>query len=498
MGPDATGYQYGATIERRTIVTPEVRAAARDGRRDVLAVVGIALLLRLPAYLASRHLSFDDGVFGASAVAMRAGGKPFAEVFSSQGPLFLPLVWLGDAIGLRTASSPRLVAVVAGLVLAVATYVIGREITDQAGARLAAGLVATSVGILGVTGPLAADGPAMAAGATAIALAFRWRASPSLVHAAGIGVAVGAALSIKSLLAPAAVPVALVLLSWRRIGPILAGAGAAVAVNLATSLPWGLSEVWDQSYAYHLEVAGDRTPGANLAKVASTLGDRELPLLVAGALSIGVYLGARRWSWARARARAVPPRPRTLAHPDVLLLAWLGATLLILLTEHPMWRPHVAHLVPAAALLAARYRPRWPVLAVAAVLVLPYHVVHGWSLLHPSGYQADTAAVVEALRDLPDGALAISDEPGLVWRAGRRTTDDLVDASLLRIEVGHITSAYLARVAAQPDVCAVAVRSRVRWGSFDDLSFRLTDAGYEIAQTDDRGRVLYLKSNCRP
>jgi hypothetical protein len=56
----------------------------------------------------------------------------------------------------------------------------------------------------------------------------------------------------------------------------------------------------------------------------------------------------------------------------------------------------------------------------------------------------------------------------------------------------------LAAVAAQPDVCAVVVRSAVRWGSFDDLPERLLDAGYEIADEDARGRRLYLKADCDP
>ena len=129
---------------------------------------------------------------------------------------------------------------------------------------------------------------------------------------------------------------------------------------------------------------------------------------------------------------------------------------------------------------------------------MPYHVVHSWFLLSPEPYDAATAAVVDAIRDLPDGAQAISDEPGLVWRAGRRTTDDLVDGSVLRIETGRITSESLAEAASDPDVCAVAVRSRARWGSFEDLPQRLAEAGYEVARDDGRGRVLYVKRACEP
>ncbi len=56
----------------------------------------------------------------------------------------------------------------------------------------------------------------------------------------------------------------------------------------------------------------------------------------------------------------------------------------------------------------------------------------------------------------------------------------------------------MAEVAKQSEVCAVAVRSGVRWGSFEDLPGRLADAGYEIVVADPQGRRLYLKTACAP
>ena len=85
---------------------PATGSAAR-GRRtfarwrlDATVLGIVALLLRLPGYFAAKSLVFDDAVFAASAFAMRAGEAPFRTVFSSQGPLFLPLIWLGDLVGL--------------------------------------------------------------------------------------------------------------------------------------------------------------------------------------------------------------------------------------------------------------------------------------------------------------------------------------------------------------------------------------------------------------
>jgi 4-amino-4-deoxy-L-arabinose transferase-like glycosyltransferase len=478
----------------------------RTARRDLLALGVGTVLLRLPALFAERHLTFDDGVFGASAVAMRHGGEPFRQVFSSQGPLFLPLLWLVDLLGLRRLDSPRLLAVLAGVVLVVAVYLLGRAVTDRAGALLAAALCSISASVLWVTGPLAADGVALALATVAMLLVLRWREDVTVGRAIWIGIAVSAAISVKALLGVVLLPVVVVLLAGRRLAPIVSGAVAALAFHFALWLPWGASRVWDQAYQYHLDVAGSRTPGANLRKTLSTLGDRDLPVvaLVVLALAVAGWGAAR-----RRRTAAGPAGPSTGReplvdrlvrwgqHPDVLLGLWLAAVVLMLVTEHPMWRPHVAHLVPPLALLAARHRPPAVALAVAAVVVLPYHVVHAWGVLDPTPYRGTAAQVEAALEGMPKGAMAISDDPGLVYRAGRRTTDDLVDTSVLRIQTGRMDVDSVVRSARDQRVCAVVVRSVVRWGSFPTLPARLAAAGYHVVlPRDAHGRVMYGRAPC--
>ena len=278
----------------------------------VTAIAVGAVALRIPAYLATRHLSFDDGVYGASAVAMREGGLPFRDVFSSQGPLFLPLVWLADLAGLRTFDAPRLLALASAVVLVLATWSAARALgLSPAPAGVAAGLVATSGSVLWVTGPLTSDGPSLALAAAAVAGALWYRRSPALARAVMVGLLIGAALSVKSLLLGPAVAVGLALLprSGRRSGADAASVspatgarwthlGAAVVaagvLSLMVALPWGLGNVWDQAFQYHLDVAGSRTPLPNLRKVASTLGDRDLPLLVAALGALGLVAAARR------------------------------------------------------------------------------------------------------------------------------------------------------------------------------------------------------------
>ncbi|MGH9022029.1 MAG: hypothetical protein ACRDV9_02855, partial [Acidimicrobiia bacterium] len=97
----------------------------------------------------------------------------------------------------------------------------------------------------------------------------------------------------------------------------------------------------------------------------------------------------------------------------------------------------------------------------------------------------------------PDGAWGISDEPGYLWRQGRRTPSYLVDASVTRVIQERITAPIIAAAAAEPQVCAVLVWSQ-RYGRFTDLAERLAAHGYRVGSRYGGVRVLYVKDPCRP
>lgn len=175
------------------------------------------------------------------------------------------------------------------------------------------------------------------------------------------------------------------------------------------------------------------------------------------------------------------------------MVVWLAAILLVLLLEHPLWRPHLVHVVPPAAALVALGASRGvrrfvAVVAVAALV----HAAGVTGILWPGGYTGEAARAHRDLAALPGDALALSDEPGFVWRAGLRAPDDLVDASILRIEQGRITAASVSRAAADPRVCAVLVWSH-RFGDLD-LGPRLD--GYEVTATYGGPRRLFVRPAC--
>jgi hypothetical protein len=491
-----------------------------DGRWLDLALLGVvALVFRLPAYVSPRHLTFDDGVFASSALAMRDGDVPFRDVFSSQGPLFLPLVRLGDLVGWQTTNSPRVLAVISGVVIVLALYWAARRMTDRLGALLAGALAATAGSLVWVTGPLAADGPALAFVAVAFALCLPYRDRPGAGRAIAIGLAVGAALSTKAIEFPVVVPVGLVLgapfvvaVARRRLtipvvlNPIAAGA-AAMAVYVGLSLVIGWNDVWDQAVTYRSAAAADPEMLADAGKILSTLWDRDLVVLVFAAVAaVGGALAYRRTgrarpldqgqsSWAAHHPPADPPG--WVPSAPLLLTAWLVTTVTwLVVAVSPMSRPHLSAIILPLVLLVGVYRPPLKATAIAAVVLVPVLVIQLDGVRWPRDYTGSEADTVAILRQLPDDAWVLSDDPGLAWRSGHRTTADLVDTSRYRVAQDRITTDTIVAQAADPQVCAVVSRSFERFASFDDLGDRLVDEGYVLALDAGGPRMVWIRPDC--
>jgi hypothetical protein len=478
----------------RAVVTP-LRAGTRERtwRIDAAVLTAVAIMIRLPAFVADAHLTYDDGVFGSSALLLRDGELPFRDIFSPQGPLFLPLVWVADLIGLRTANAARILPVAAGVVVTVATYAAGRRITSRGGAILSAILVTTSGSVLWTTAPITADGPALALATTAVALALTYRAHPTTGRAVAVGVAMGAALCVKVLVLPALIPVGVLLLSRRRSRDVAIAAGAAVVVGLVATAPWGFGQVWEQYIDYHRGSARIASHAGAARKLVTTLVERDALVVAAGALALGAAVLRRGHP---ARAPSPPAGAPPMRMTAVLLGLWAAGVALVLVLEPAFWRPQLAEMIPPLALLAA-LRPAPPAaLAVAAVVVAPWYFAHVNPMLWPDRYDAAEAAAVDDLRvRVPEGAEVITDDPGLAWRAGRRVPGELVDASIKRIEQGQITTTVVVDAAATDDVCAVLVWDD-RYADLRGLADRLAAEGYDEVARYGRGRVLYEKGAC--
>ena len=485
------------------------RKGVRSVRRDAIVVGVVALLIRVPAFFAPQPLGFDDGQFAMSVIAMRHGGLPFRQVFSSQGPLFLPIAWLGDLITFQRLDSPRAASVAAGVILAVLVLLIGRRLTSHGAAFLAAVLVALSGSVLWTTGPLTSDGIGEALTAACVLTALAYARRPSFRRAVLVGVLAGCALAVKSLLViPGLLAAGLWVLTRhreprRRMRDALLIPVVAVATLLAASIPWGLSRVYDQYVRYHTDAVADRPIAANASKLIRTLFERDAPLLAAALIAfIAAFVFAAR---RRDPARSAPADPGE-RHAWYPVAVWLLGTLAVVLTESPMWRNHVAHVVVPLAILVgvACASGRVGALAtVVALLLAPWSVVHLGELIRPQPFRGIEASRQRILTQLPPGALVISDTPGFVWRAGRRVPDRFVDVSILRITSPtaslRLTGADVVRAADRADVCAVLRWSDQRFTRFPHLGARLRAVGYRVALVHHgTAEVLWVKRECRP
>jgi hypothetical protein len=486
-------------VETLSRARPEPRTGPASPRNswwlDATMLGAVSALIRLPALLSPRELTYDDAVYGATAMAMRQGFLPYYDLFSTQGPLFLPLVYVFDLLGLRTLNGPRLLAVASGIVITVAVYTIVRRTSGRTAGIVTAAVVTISGTVLRTTGGLNADGPSTALAVTTVALALRYCDAPSLRRAGSVGAAAGSALAIKVLVAPVLLPLAVLLLWRRRMSAAALAAATTVAVPLLFALPWGPFQVWQQSIWFHQAVPRERGIEFNWEALQATLWYRDRLVLAFAGLSLLVLLVAiaRRLAGVAATGPALGTPPK-----HILAIAFGGwATLMfaVLMLEPWQFSNHMVHLVVPLALLAALWPP--PILAVAAVtfLILPgqYDLVR--PLVYSEPYGEQRAAALEALRGLPDEAWVVSDSPEIVWRSGHVLPPKLIDPNYKGITAGEFTIDTVLDGVEDPRVCAALIW-KTKFGYYlKGLRQALEREGFETVQRF--GEVDYLSDEQR-
>lgn len=443
----------------------------------------VASLLWFPRAATRAVIGYDDGVYLSSVLAMREGGDPFRDVYSSQGPVFLPLLRLGDLAGFGASWAARVVPMVAGLVLVVVAHSLARRTGQERAAAVAAALVATSGLLLFSTVRIESDAVVAAFSAGAVLAATSPRPRWSVASVVLIGLAIG----VKSLMAGPALLAVLWLLSRRYgIRAVPAVAVATATIVLLASVPWGLAEVWNQSVELHLSARrGDLVLGDRLELLAETVWRKDRLIVAIGGVAVVTWLIGLR---SRAEVRS--------AQPDltVALWIWMGGSVLLVLLHSPIWTQHLTVLTVPAAVLVARQRVPSPIVAVIALALLPAHGLGaGWRLSHPEATPSQRAVVDVMAGIEPADGLIISDEPTLTWLADRVSPGLLVDPSYVRIDAGQLTTAQVAAAATDPKVCAV-----LRWsGRFDRLvGLRPSLDGYRtVFRAGDR--ELLLSERCR-
>ena len=410
------------------------------------------------ALVLNAHIrDYDEGVYWQSIRAMARNEPLFRSVFASQPPVFyetlLPFYLVGHSL-----TSVRIGTLVLGVVGLGATYAVGRVLAGHAAGLVALLLVATSPLYLHQSAIVQADGPAVAIGMAAVALALAaLRVDGRLRHAlaAGAGLALALSVGTKLLGVVTLVPLALVFLGAPRgRGRLIAAAmvggllGLVIVVLPALASP---GAAYDQLVLSHLRAGqGEGNLGGNLNALFL---HRNVPLELLAA--VGVIVAARR------RDRAI-----------IMPLAWTTASVLAVLFYHPLFPHHLVMLSLTFALVAAvglrnLRTPRLRGGLVAAALVIATATAGGvvafrdvQLALTPDLHDAEMTAAVQAVSR--PGEYWISDNPFAVAAADRDIPGPLVDTSGQRTRAGLLTVGELE---------AARVRYDIRWLLED--SFRL-------------------------
>jgi 4-amino-4-deoxy-L-arabinose transferase-like glycosyltransferase len=458
---------------------------------------------------------------------MSAGYRPFRDIFASQGPLLLDLLYPFYLAFGQTLTAARAGVVICSLVAIVGAAWTARQIAGPIAGLAAALILAISPTFLDGSRLALAEVPTTAPSLLALGCLLRYRRTGGRWTLATGAACCALALLIKPMAIPVAVPVAMLLLAppwpcrpwpshpwlsspWppRRWLADLLGFGLLVlAICAAVIMFLGPAGVWDNLGAYRggagHRLGADAIP--NLRLTLNTLRQDQYGLFALAAA--GALLGLWR--------RPVP----TLA-----LLAWAAAVLVLFAVYGDLADKHIVYLVPSVALLAAvgaglgaraiagaidraRRRPAALLAAgIGAAGLLAYLV----SL--PAVYDADEyllrvapkvaaerrgraadqeIAEIIRTRTPPDGWV-LADDPLAAFWARRRVLPYLVDTSGTRIDAGSLTAALAVNEIAlyRPSVIVTWPR---RLGKLDELVQRLPELGYRLERSYELGWRVYVR-----
>jgi 4-amino-4-deoxy-L-arabinose transferase-like glycosyltransferase len=503
-----------------------VRTAQLAEAAAVIAVLALALWLRVPN-LDAYTGSFDEGIRAEQLLLMASGYRPFQDIFASQGPLLLDLLY-----PFYLAFGQTLTAARAGVVVCSIVAILGAGWT----ARLVAGPIAGLAAMLLLAiSPTFLDGSRLAlaevptAAPALLALgclvAYRCRRDRRLLVLSAAGCALS--LLIKPMALHVGVPIAVLLLApalgdaapvwpWRRRLADLAAYGVVVGVicGLVVAL-LGPAQVWDNLGAYRggagHRLGADAIP--NLRLTFNVMRQEQAGLFVLAV--VGVLLGLWR-------------RPVS----TVALVAWALAVLGLFVLYGDLADKHIVYLMPAVALLAAigaglgveaigslgrvlaragggvsRPRPGavlWATLSVMGIAsylaTLPAVYVADQYLLRVAPKvaaerrgRATDLEIAEIIRShTPADGWVLADNPLAAFVARRRVIPYLVDTSGTRIDAGSLT-APLAIDQIQRYQPAVIVTWPRRLGKLDQLTQRLPELGYHQEKSYELGWRVYVR-----
>ena len=444
-----------------------------------LLFFGIAVWMRLRDLgLPFDRDGYDEGVYWQSLRAMGNGYHLYQNIFYSQPPFFLLSIFPTYMLFGQTLWSARLGIALVSLLGFVGAFLLGTALSGRIGGLAALLLLTIDPLYLQQSQTLQAEAPFVAFALLAVGAAYLWwkhpDGIPGMCYAALAGTALSLSIFCKLFGLATLVPVGLLFLAhiWRIVQQepklrllasrsLLLGVACFLLVSTVLILPFvsSLQQMIQGIITFHTAAgnAYQDTKAGNFSQL-----EHALTSLLALAALYGTIVAMLRRDW-----RVLP------------LLAWFGATALLLWLQVPLFPHHFVALTPPLIALTVMgispltFAKRTPfsmiamsITVIALLLLVLLSFVQGTTLQHY--YRSElqksqdisvTKWDVNVERDLQSvtqtDQLVVTDAQFLTGLANRSTDPQLVDTSNVRVNTGYLTPQQLITEASQPNVHAV-------------------------------------------
>ena len=450
-----------------------------------LAFLVVGLLMRLRDLgLPFDRDGYDEGVYWQSLRSMSAGHTLYQQIFYSQPPFFLLSIYPIYTFFGQTLWSARLGIAVVSLFGLLGAFLLGKAVAGPVGAIVASLLLLADPFYLLQSQRLQAEAPSAALSLLAVGLAYLWWERPDgmlgLCLAALSGIVLSLCILSKLLGVATLVPIGLLMLVrlwsiWHKpqetrfasVRSVIAGIIAFILTTVLLLLPFAgaFTQLFHGVVTFHTS-AGSLFRKAQPQNIQ--LMQHLLTSITAFTALYSTIVALMRRDW-----RVLP------------LLAWFGATVLMLWLQTPLFHHHLVALIPPLVSLAIvgispiGRNEKWAstlvkewtsilvnvatVITIIALLFVSYTNWQEEQLYYRSSLAQATSKTVQqdarAVQDLQNetipGQLVITDAQFLAGLADRNTPPSLVDTSLVRILTGNVTAKQLIQEASQPQVHAV-------------------------------------------
>jgi 4-amino-4-deoxy-L-arabinose transferase-like glycosyltransferase len=479
------------------------------GRLAELACLILALAVALWLRLENIGVytgSFDEGIRSEQMLLMAAGFRPFRDIFASQGPILLDLLfpfYLGFGQSLEAI---RLGVVITSIVAMIGAYWTARLAAGPIAGIATLGLLAISPAFLESSRLALAEAPSLAPSIWAVGAALRYQATGRVRWGVAAGVLLALGVLVKPMVLAVCLPVALLVFLRRplSISGLAAFATAGLVTTAMVIFVLGPSGVYEDLAAYRggaSHTLGGDAP-ANWRLTAAVLARERLAIV---GLAFAAALGAIRL-------------PRIL----LPLVAWPLAVAVLFLVYDDLADKHIVYLTFPLSLLAGigiggtiaainnlvrTRRLSYAIIGVVGVIAAVSYlgdISRVWRadvfMLHEAGRVAENRRDIGSELEIADimtrlsgpSEYVITDNPNAAFRARRLVPPKLVDTSGTRIDAGSLTDALAINTAEryQPPIIVTAPNRMAKLSGFVRW---MVDGRYDLVKTYDVGWKVYLR-----